>query len=556
MEITDFDIKLNKANVLYAAGCSQGSAVYDTAAHYFDELYDAVISMMTPYAAFAIEDMRVYCALTAGGEVSDFIKALFDSGEAVKGLIADAMADEYLFETDKILTEKIRLHCAEKKLGIRARLDAPKDFPLSVQPVILEKTDTSRITVTDAFMLSPVKSMAYILELTDDEKIFNAQHDCRECKSVNCPRRRAPYKGEITSYYVYAPPKTDISAVCVDIGTTTIAMQYISNGEVKKTYKALNPQRRFGADVLSRIEAANRGRGDELNSLIHFALKKGIGEITDGNMPDKIIAAGNTTMVHLLMNYPCTTLGEYPFKSDYLDTAETTFDAAHMTILGGISAFVGGDIVSGLYMCGFDVSEQINLYIDLGTNGEIAIGNKGRILATSAPAGPAFEGGRISCGINGTDIIKIIADMLENKIIDTTGKMADKYFKTGYKLQNGVTVVQNDIREIQMAKSAVRAGVECLINAYGVKYEDICTVYLAGGMGYYLSPESAARTGLLPPELAAKTTAAGNASLGGCVKYACEGGAERIEHIRSVSRDFTLAKHKDFERLYMEYMNF
>lgn len=554
MEIKDFSIKPNKETVLLQVGCKKESEVYETVSRYFDEILETAMNALKPYAAAFIEGMRAYCILTAGGGISDFSKSLFDSGEAMKGLLADAIADEYLFEMDKILSEKIKLEGAKRGFGVKARLDAPKDFPLSEQQLILERVKTGRVTVTDAFMLEPVKSMAYILELTDDKNIFNAQHDCSKCTSKNCPRRTAPYTGEILSAYGYAPPSVNSRAVCIDIGTTTVAMEYIKSG-AKKTYKVLNPQRRFGADVLSRIEAANRGRSDELHSLIRFALKKGIKEVTDGEAPKKIIAAGNTTMVHLLMNYSCDTLGGYPFKSEHLKTIETDLDNIPMAVLGGISAFVGGDIVSGLYMCDFDLSDKVNLFVDLGTNGEMAIGNKDKVIATSTAAGPAFEGGRISCDIKGTDIIAVMADMLEKKIMDGTGKLSDAYFENGYKLDS-VTVLQQDIREIQMAKAAVRAGVECLIDAYGVQYDDIGTVYLAGGMGYVLSPEKAAMIGLLPKELRDKTKAVGNSSLGGAVKYACEGGIERIEHIQKISREFPLAKHKDFDRLYIEHMNF
>lgn len=555
MEITAFDIKPNKETVLLQVGCRKESETYKTVSRYFDEILETAMGTIEPYAAAFVEGMRAYCILTAGGGISDFSKSLFDSGEAMKGLLADAIADEYLFEMDKILSEKIKLEGAKRGFGVKARLDAPKDFPLSEQQLILEKVKTDRVTVTDAFMLEPVKSMVYILELTDDKNIFNAQHDCSKCQSKNCPRRTAPYTGEILSAYDYTPRFSEDGVVCIDIGTTTVAMEYIKCG-VKKTYKVLNPQRRFGADVLSRIEAANRGRGDELHSLIRFAIKKGINEVTDGETPDKIIAAGNTTMVHLLMNYPCATLGGYPFKSEHLKTIETGLDNIPMTVLGGISAFVGGDIVSGLYMCDFDLSDKVNLFVDLGTNGEMAIGNKDRIIATSTAAGPAFEGGRISCDIKGTDIIAVMADMLDKKIMNGTGKLSDAYFENGYKWSDTVTVVQQDIREIQMAKAAVRAGVECLISAYGIGYEDIGTVYLAGGMGYRLSPEKAVRIGLLPAELKDKTKAVGNSSLGGAVKYACESGTERTEHIQKISREFPLAQHKDFDRLYIEHMNF
>ena len=555
-EITDFKITPGKKAVLYAVGCYEGSGIYDTVSRYFDEIKPEAAKAIRLYASAKCEDGRIYCCVSAGENISEYTRSLFDKGDAMKGLLVDAYADECLFEADKVLSEEIKLMCAKQGKGIKSRLSAPDDFPLAEQKTVIEKSGASCVTVTDAFMLSPVKSMAYVLELTDDENIFNAQHDCSKCKSVDCPRRSAPYSGDIVSAYEYVPPKCAANAVCIDIGTTTIAMEYISHGEVKKTYKTINPQRRFGADVLSRIDAANRGRLTELSSLVRFALGKGIAEITDGETPEKVIIAANTTMVHLFMSYPCVTLGEYPFKSEYLATSEQVLNGIPTFITGGISAFVGGDIVSGLYMCGFDNSEKINLFIDLGTNGEMAIGNKDRIIATSTAAGPAFEGGRLSFSSSGSDVIDIMARLLRENVMDNTGKLANKYFDRGYKINENITVSQQDIREIQTAKAAIRAGIECLTDAYGVKSGNIDTVYLAGGMGYRLSPENAAAIGLLPKELADKAHAVGNGSLGGCVKLACEGGAEGVEHIRAVSREFSLASHKDFDGLYIKHMSF
>ena len=556
MIIEDFEIKPDKESVLRSLGLSEGSEAYDTLSRSFDELAPKIISAAGAYAAAAFDGSKVYCAVTAGEEISGFSKSLFDSGEAVKGLLSDAIADEYLFQADKILSEQIKAACAARGLGVKKRLCAPDDFPLSTQETIIEKAGAERISVTEAFMLSPVKSMAYILELTDDKDVFNAQHDCSKCPSESCTRRSAPYAGEIVSSYSYTAVGNADNIVCVDIGTTTIAMEYIASGTIKKTYKAVNPQRRFGADVLSRIDAANRGRENELNSLIRFALKKGVSAATEGRTPFKIIAACNTTMTHLLMNYPCDTLGAYPFKSEHLNTIKTELDGVSAIVIGGISAFVGGDIVSGLYMTDFDLSEKTNIFIDLGTNGEMAVGNRNGIIATSAAAGPAFEGGRLSFAASGTDVIDIMARLLDMGIMDNTGLLKEKYLKKGYKINEKITVTQQDIREIQTAKAAVRAGVECLINAYGVSYDDIDTVYLAGGMGYGLSAVSAVKIGLLPAELTGKIKPVGNASLGGAVKYACENGVDRVENIRRISRVFPLASHKDFQNLYVGYMNF
>ncbi len=593
-EIEDFAVKLNKDDILRAVGCGESGAARDMASRCFDELKNELAAAAEPYAAAVKENDKIYCLLTLGDGVSKLIDRLFTEGEAVKGLVADAMADAYLFEIDALLTERIKRECAVMNVGVGKRLTAPDDFPLSEQTVIISKIGTNRVTVTDAFMLNPVKSMAYALELTDDRAVFNAQHDCSKCAAKDCPMRKTEHKGEfsILSGYSYAPENTVGSAVCIDIGTTTVVFEYIENGKVTASHKVINPQRRFGHDVISRIEAANRGRGAELASDIRYALINGYNAVMRGKTPDRAVIAANTTMVHLLMEYDCAPLGQYPFTAR-TDTVKTTFDKVTASqcapvptlIFGGISAFVGGDITSGLYMCDFDLSDSVNLFIDLGTNGEMVIGNKDKMLAASTAAGPAFEGGLISCGtgsvdgavcsvrlnpprfetiggkppvgICGTGIIELVSEMRDCGVIDGTGKLCDKYFASGFPVTDKITFTQNDIRQVQTAKSAVRAGIECLVRAYGANYDDIGAVYIAGGFGYGLSVKKACNIGLLPAELADKAVPVGNSSLGGCVKMTARAdGEERIKRIQNVSSDLPLASDGEFNKLYIKYMNF
>lgn len=595
--IEKFNVKLNKDNILKTLGCNKESSIYNTVSGYFYELESEFYSLVSPSAAFTVDEKKIFCLLTLGNKISDFVKSFFDNGEGMKGLLVDAMADEFLFSMDNILSEHIKTECAILDMGIKSRLDAPKDFPLSEQAVILNKTNLQNVSLTSAFMFEPVKTFGYILELTDDKNIFNAQHDCSKCSNFNCPRRSTISKGnfEILSSYDYTPNmKNDDSAVCIDIGTTTVAFELVTDKGTVKSHKEINPQRRFGADVLSRIESANRGRGKELSSQIRYTLIKGFKEVTkDFGDTKKIVIAANTTMVHLLMNYSCQSLGSYPFTSKHLDTIITFADnvigsgisSAETFILGGISAFVGGDITSGLYMCDFDKSDKINMFIDLGTNGEMAIGNRKKIMVTSTAAGPAFEGGRISCGtgsvdgavcgvdlksgklktindkppvgICGTGIIELLSEMKDKHIIDETGLLLDKYFDKGYPLTDKITFTQNDIRQVQMAKSAIKAGIEVLAKSYGINLYDIDTVYLAGGFGYGLSVEKACNIGILPSAFLGKTKTIGNSSLGGCVKYVCQDdGKQRIEHIKNIASEISLGNNELFEKLYIEYMNF
>lgn len=405
----------------------------------------------------------------------------------------------------------------------------------------------------------------------------------------------------------------------IDLGTTTLVFQLIEKETKMPVYTitSLNSQRKFGADVISRIQAAAQGKAEELRSCISKNLQEGIIRIEkECNLKPgqikQIVIAGNTTMIHLLKGYDCSGLGKYPFAPVNLDMICEPLDAILgtkmaenvtakkdenpvLTILPGISAFVGGDIVSGLYALDFHKKDEIGLLIDLGTNGEIALGNKDSILVTSTAAGPAFEGGNIRwgtgsvsgavcsvaisnqnaddvevqtihdkppCGICGTGVIEIMAELLAQGIVDETGLLSEEYFDKGFpiaKTADGEQIVftQKDIRELQLAKAAIRAGVEALLLRYGITADEISKVYLAGGFGYSLNMKKAAAIGMLPKELAMKALAVGNTSLAGTCRFLYDyDGNAAIENIRAVSEEIILAKDSVFNELYINAMSF
>lgn len=400
--------------------------------------------------------------------------------------------------------------------------------------------------------------------------------------------------------------------VAIDIGTTTIAISLVGlmSKRTLHTYTTINKQRGLGADVISRMLASNEGKNKLLQEMVRNDLLEGIRESINEtkinqSLVKKITIAGNTTMGHLLMGYSCESLGAYPFIPVNIGTIQQSFSEifesdyldASVTLLPGISTFVGADIVAGLINCSFDESEESCLLIDLGTNGEMAIGNKNKILVTSTAAGLAFEGGNISCGIGsisgaisdftidgnqssyhtihgkppigicGTGVIEITSEILKTGIIDETGLLEEKYFTEGYEITteghndnnegNKIVFTQRDIREIQLAKAAVRAGIEILIRRYGITYHQINTVYLAGGFGYKINIEKAIHIGLLPKELAGKIKAIGNSSLAGAKLYLLEKDAkDRIKNIISVAEEINLANDKDFNDLYVDNMFF
>lgn len=367
--------------------------------------------------------------------------------------------------------------------------------------------------------------------------------------------------------------------VAVDLGTTTIAMQLLDavSGEKLAVYAALNPQRSYGTDVLSRIEAANNGMREELRQSVHHTLQEGVAALLSqadrqgGTIrPSCIIISGNTTMGHLLMGYDTASLGRYPFTPAANGWIRTTLGDIPMLLMPGISAFVGGDIVSGIYACGMTKREEISLLIDLGTNGEMAIGSKDRILCTSAAAGSAFEGGP-TAGIFGADIIKIASDMLKEGIIDETGLLAEPYFNNGYyvkttgKYDTSVCIRQQDIRTLQEAKAAIYAGIQILTERYGIVLSKIDRVYLAGGFGMKLHIADAEKIGLLPKELHNKITVVSNISLQGACLFGIQensGSEEReravqeVEHILKIAEEINLAKQPEFETIYIASLNF
>lgn len=402
------------------------------------------------------------------------------------------------------------------------------------------------------------------------------------------------------------------NAIAIDIGTTTIAFQLLEEGgAVVGTVTTINSQRKYGADVISRIQLSVDGKKESLRECIGGDLQEGITSLLiscERSLEDigRVVIACNTTMSHLLMGYPCDSLGLYPFTPVNIDFIQGSIreiigleSDAQVMILPGISTFVGGDIVSGLYACEFEKAEEICLLVDLGTNGEMALGNCEKLLVTSTAAGPAFEGGNLTwgmgsvagaicsvelrkdlkqgsaltvnvktirdkkpLGICGTGVVESVAEMLKEQVIDEMGLLDEEYFEDGFPLASTeagekIVLTQKDIRELQLAKAAIRAGIETLLLRYGVSKEQISKVYLAGGFGYRLDVDKAMAIGMLPEEFAGRIHAVGNSALAGAAKFLCDGQGEAAMHrLVAVSNEIGLSMDKDFNDFYMEHMMF
>ena len=416
--------------------------------------------------------------------------------------------------------------------------------------------------------------------------------------------------------------------IAIDIGTTTIAFALLTenSGEILHAVTILNSQRKYGADVISRIQKSVAGEKAALQDCIRKDLQQGIGQLVkeagiDRKDVKQIAISGNTTMGHLLMGYDCDSLGVFPFTPVNVDfihmngeellegtadpAAERQSPAAEVTLLPGISAFVGGDITAGMSACGFMDSNDICLLVDLGTNGEMALGNKETILVTSTAAGPAFEGGNIEwgtgsvsgaicsvkikegsqgtpestnqswyqaeirtiqdavpVGICGTGVVESVAELVRTELVDESGLLDDDYFDDGFPLAetaDGKQIVftQKDVREIQLAKAAVRAGIETLLIRYGIDKDKVARVYIAGGFGYRLDLEKAVYIGMLPEEFADRIEAVGNSSLAGTIKYLQNVDAEaELKELVEISEEINLSADKNFNDFYMEHMMF
>lgn len=396
-------------------------------------------------------------------------------------------------------------------------------------------------------------------------------------------------------------PKDKAYMIAVDLGTTTIAMQLMEmdSGKVADTYCTMNPQRSYGADVLSRIQAANNGHEQNLKDSVWKVLQAGVDRFRDIGEICCMCIAGNTVMEHLLMGLSTENLGRSPFTPVEIGLQKCTLPysrssgivtetgvgigAENETMTGlqvyitpGLSAFVGGDIVAGLYHCGlldalqseqkYEKGDSV-LFIDLGTNGEMAITDGNRMIVTAASAGPAFEGGA-NAEAPGSDMIAVTASLLKKGIIDETGLLEEEYFEQGMDVPipdvNGmdekvIHLTQKDIRDMQMAKAAVRAGIEILYEKMG--QPKITHVYLAGGFGYYLDVNAAIDIGLLPENMRHIVTAAGNTSLAGAYEMGRDLWTGRLKeenltNALNVIESLNLAEQENFEALYLSFLNF
>ena len=386
--------------------------------------------------------------------------------------------------------------------------------------------------------------------------------------------------------------------VAIDIGTTTLAAKlYGASGAVLASASDLNPQSVYGADVISRIEAHLKGKGNELALLIREAINKLIVKMScdadiSANSIDAVTVTGNTAMLYLLTDTSPKALSHAPFDADRLfgesvSASDLCLSAlmpdTEVYLAPCISAFVGADTVCALLSSNLSEHSSPALLVDIGTNGEMALCSNGRLSVCSTAAGPAFEGGGISMGLRGADgaidkvsivngkllahvigdteaegicgsgLVDAAACLLDTEELDETGLLED-----GDAVISGkVVLTQQDIRMLQLAKSAINAGMLTLIDEGGIEPCDVSHMYIAGGFGNYLNIRSGVKIGLIPGELEDKIKVIGNAALSGASLLLLDKDMRNKATLISKNADtLELSTNKSFSERYMYGMLF
>jgi uncharacterized 2Fe-2S/4Fe-4S cluster protein (DUF4445 family) len=416
--------------------------------------------------------------------------------------------------------------------------------------------------------------------------------------------------------------------IAFDLGTTTVVATLLDlgTGTPVAVASTLNKQQPFGADVITRISATMMDPGalDKLQALAAETLAELAAEVcAEGSVePDEVYEvalAGNATMTHLVLGIDPEPLGMAPFilatrlypEILAADLGLPVHPRARAVVFPAFGAYVGGDITAGLMASGMDRDARVRLFVDIGTNCEIVLGNRDWLLATAAPAGPAFEGAAIRCGMRAADgaieVVGMTADELTMKVIgdvepqglcgsglvdavtglvklgllDSSGRfvpeeqaallapgLAGRLTQIGKErvfvlhwrgpaAEDSIYLSQRDVRELQFAKAAIATGWHILLEEAGLTQDDVKQVLLAGSFGSFLSPAAAIRIGLVPKVPVARVVPAGNVA-GEGAKMALlslrerAGGLALLEEVRYVE----LSDRADFNDRFIDQLNF
>ncbi|HEY6837186.1 MAG TPA: ASKHA domain-containing protein [Geobacteraceae bacterium] len=407
-------------------------------------------------------------------------------------------------------------------------------------------------------------------------------------------------------------------AAAVDIGTTTLAVSLIDTQSGKRLAQAgaINPQREFGADVVKRLEVAVRSpvTREEMTRRVREVLERLVADLLAesgrswGEL-QRVAFVGNPTMEHLLLGLPVDSLAFPPYRPLFTEGQETDtgalgwgtrVPASVFPLPGG---FVGGDLLAFVYGCGEKQGKR--LFLDLGTNGEIALTTDEKVLATSVAAGPAYEGGNLAHGMTaldgaisrvtidgervslttvgggrprgicGSGVFDAIAAMLSAGILDRSGRIAsadevasnlanrlegvagERAFVLYRDASGTVSITQGDIRQIQLANAAVRSGIEVLCQRAGIAASELNEVIVTGSFGVELFPPSLKSNGILGESMVAITRFVREGALAGAERDLCaRQGEPGIGALARAMKVVPLSGNPAFEKLFFSHMDF
>ncbi len=382
--------------------------------------------------------------------------------------------------------------------------------------------------------------------------------------------------------------------IAFDLGTTTLVGQLLDlfSGKILALEKSMNPQRKFGSDLITRLEASISNGSQEMTRMIRERTGEMVQKMMTGHGDtlERMVIVGNTVMHHLFCGYDIIPLSYYPFDSPQLGLAQFSsgelgwknVNCTKVFFYPSIGSFVGSDILAGILATGMHLKESYSVLIDLGTNGEIVVGNNRRLLCASTAAGPAFEGAKISqgmqattgaissinaepaewiCnvigntrakGICGSGLIDAVQLFLDRGLIGAFGEIISG--ETEIALDTHVSLTQKDIQEFQLAKAAIAAGIEILLRKMEIGHEDIEQIFIAGGFGTYINLQNVTSLGMLdfPVE---RIHRLGNSALMGGKMFLFED-VHVAETILEVAEHVSLETAPDFQELFVDQLSF
>lgn len=389
-------------------------------------------------------------------------------------------------------------------------------------------------------------------------------------------------RNETTEIVIIEPGDTSKKnfGFAFDIGTTTIAGQLVNlnTKKIEGTKAAYNKQAAFGSDVISRIIYASEKDGlERLHHVVIDSMNVIIQELTKEhnvnlNNVNAIMCAGNTTMMHLLLKVDPTYIRREPYAStaNFIPVIRASEAGLKINPRGllacvpGVATYVGGDIVAGVLACGLYKEEKLTMLIDIGTNGEVVLGNKEWMISCSASAGPAFEGSGVTCGMRaaagaiqrfkigtgldvsyeviqgvkpkgicGSGYIDCLAGLFKNKIMDRNGKLdmnirskrlrvgesGEAEFVLAFKketdINKDIVITESDIENLKRSKGAIYSASSIMLRHLDKAFGDVSKIFIAGGFGTYLDIDKSVYIGLLPDISRKRFQFVGNTSLAG-----------------------------------------